>query len=450
MTFIKPDFLLHTKTARRLYEKYAASQPIIDYHSHLPPKDIAENRRFANLSEIWLEGDHYKWRAMRASGIEETLITGHADPYDKFAAWASIVPKTLRNPLYHWTHLELSRYFGIDDLLDARTAKDIWTRANDALQTDALRTHGILGKFDVRALCTTDDPADPLDWHAAVKASGLTTGVYPAFRPDRALDVHAPEIFNPWVDRLAATANVDISTFGAFVDALRARHQAFHDLGGRLSDHGLPYCYADECSDQEAAATFDRARAGKASTPEQARAFASWMMLLFGRLDAEKGWTKQLHLGALRNVNTRALATNGRDTGYDSIGDWPQAAALGAYLDRLNQERSLPKIIVYNVNPSDNYTLATMVGNFQDGSHGRPDPVRQRLVVRRSEGGHRVAAQRALERGPAGALRRHADRLALLHVLPAPRIFPTRALQSASAGRSIAASCRMTMSSRGN
>lgn len=368
MTFIRPDFLLHTKTARRLYETFAAHQPIIDYHSHLPPKDIANDRRFANLFEIWLEGDHYKWRAMRASGVDERLITGDADPYDKFAAWAATVPKTLRNPLYHWTHLELSRYFGIDELLDARNARAVWDRASEQLQTDALGTHGILRQFRVTTVCTTDDPAQPLDWHEAIKASSLETRVYPTFRPDRALDVHLPDIFNPWVDMLGATAGIDVTRFHGFVDALAQRHQAFHDSGGRLSDHGLPYCYADPCTEAEAAAAFDRARAGGANSPAQTRAFASWMMVFFARLDAEKGWTKQLHLGALRNVNTRALAANGRDTGYDSIGDWPQAEALGAYLDRLNQEGALPKIILYNVNPSDNYTLATMTGNFQDGS----------------------------------------------------------------------------------
>jgi glucuronate isomerase len=368
VTFINSGFLLHNRTARRLYDTYAAPQPIIDYHSHLPPRDIAENRRFANLFEIWLEGDHYKWRAMRANGIPERYCTGDATPYDKYLAWASTVPRCLRNPLYHWTHLELSRYFQIDELLDETTAPGIWDRANERLATDELSTHGILRTFGVKALCTTDDPADPLDWHLRIRASGLETKVYPTFRPDRALDVHAPDVFNPWVDKLAATTNADIGRFAGFLDALSARHQAFHDAGGRLSDHGLAVCYADPCTESEASAAFDRARAGRANTPEQSRAFASFMMLFFGRLDAEKGWTKQLHLGALRNVNTRAMQTLGRDGGFDSIGDWPQAEPLGAYLDRLNQEGALPRIILYNVNPAENYTLATMIGNFQDGS----------------------------------------------------------------------------------
>ena len=368
VTFIHRDFLLHNRTARRLYERFAEGQPIVDYHSHLPPRDIAENRRFANLHEIWLEGDHYKWRAMRANGVSERYCTGDADPYDKFLAWAATVPRCLRNPLYHWTHLELSRYFGIDDLLDEKTAPAIWKRANERLQSDELRPHGILKRFGVTALCTTDDPADPLQWHDTIRASGLETRVYPTFRPDRALDVHLPDVFNPWIEKLAATSDTRIVRFTDFLDALRKRHQAFHDAGGRLSDHGLNHCSADECTEADAAAAFDRARAGNANSPAQHRAFASFMMVFFGRLDAERGWTKQLHLGALRNVNSRALRSYGRDGGFDSIGDWPQAEALGAYLDRLDRENSLPRMVLYNVNPSDNYTLATMIGNFQDGS----------------------------------------------------------------------------------
>jgi len=366
--FINPTFLLHSDAAQRLYDTYAAPQPIIDYHNHLPPKDIAENRRFENLFEIWLEGDHYKWRAMRANGVEERFITGDASPYEKFLAWARTVPSCLRNPLYHWTHLELARYFGIDDLLDETTAPEIWRRANERLASEALRTHGILRQFNVTALCTTDDPAEPLHWHTAIRQSDLATRVYPTFRPDRAMDVHVPDVFNPWIDKLAAVSDIDIVRLDDLLDALRARHQAFHDVGGRLSDHGLSVCPAEPFVDAEVAATFGRARSGRTSTPEQARAFASYMMVFFGRLDAEKGWTKQLHLGALRNVNSRAMQALGRDGGFDSIGDWPQAEALGAYLDRLNREGALPRIILYNVNPSDNYTLATMIGNFQDGS----------------------------------------------------------------------------------
>ena len=368
MTFLGDDFLLQNEAGRRLYEAYAAAQPILDYHNHLPPRDIAENRRFNDLFEIWLEGDHYKWRAMRANGVEERYCTGNAAPVEKFKAWAATVPRTLRNPLYHWTHLELQRYFGIKELLDERTAMAIWEQTNEMLQSEDLRAQSILAKFNVRALCTTDDPADDLGWHAKIRDAGLSTRVYPAFRPDRALDVHAPADFNQWTDRLGSASNTSIVTFTDFLDALRRRHQDFHDLGGRLSDHGLSYCYADACSEREAAAIFDKARAGSASSPHDHARFAGYMMIFFGHLDAEKGWTKQLHLGALRNVNTRAMRTYGPNGGYDSIGDWPQAQSLGVYLNRLDEENALPKTVIYNVNPSDNYVFGTMIGNFQNGT----------------------------------------------------------------------------------
>ena len=368
MSFIHDDFLLETKAARRLFHTYAAPQPIIDYHCHLPPKDVAEDRRFANLFEIWLEGDHYKWRAMRASGIDERFCTGNAEPYGKFLAWARTVPQCLRNPLYHWTHLELKRYFGIDDLLDEKTAQSVWERANEKLKTPQLSAKGILGKFCVKAVCTTDDPADPLTYHETIAASGLATRIYPTFRADRVMDPHQPEVFNPWIDRLAKTANVHIAKLQDLLDALEKRHQAFHDFGGRLSDHGLDQAYAADCTDDRARAIFDKARAGTPATADEREAFASYLMVFFGRLDAEKGWTKQLHLGARRNANTRGLKKLGRDVGYDSIGDLPQVDSLGRYLDRLEQENALPKTVIYSLNPADNYAFATMIGNFQDGS----------------------------------------------------------------------------------
>ncbi len=340
----------------------------MDYHCHLPPKDIAENRQFANLFEIWLEGDHYKWRAMRANGVAERFCTGDATPYEKFEAWARTVPHTLRNPLFHWTHLELKRYFGIDELLDESTARSIWDRANEQLATDSLRVHGIFEKFKVRATCTTDDPTDDLRYHQQIAASGLATKVFPTFRPDKALNVHLPELFLPWLGKLAAASNIDISTFSRFLDAIKSRHDFFHSLGGRLSDHGLNHCYADFCSDDDAASIFDRALHGQAASPEEQGQFASYLMLYFGRLDAAKGWTKQLHLGARRNNSTRLFRTIGPDAGFDSMGDWSQADALGAYLDRLDQDNALPRTIIYNVNPVDNYAFASMIGNFQDGT----------------------------------------------------------------------------------
>ncbi|MCW3060739.1 MAG: D-glucuronate isomerase [Capsulimonas sp.] len=368
MSFINDDFLLQTKTARRLYRQYAAPQPILDYHNHLPPEDIASNRRFNNLFEIWLEGDHYKWRAMRANGVEEKYCTGGADPYDKFLAWAKTVPHTVRNPLYHWTHLELQRYFGIHDLLSEKTAPRIWEQANALLATPEFSTQGILAKFRVAALCTTDDPADDLAAHQVLAKSGIATKVFPAFRPDKALAVNDAKGFNAWVSRLEAVSGVSIGSLSEFLDALDQRHAFFHSLGGRLSDHGLAYCYADFPSEADAAAIFDRVRAGQTAGVDDHARFASYMMLFFGRLDSQRGWTKQLHLGALRNVSTRGTTRLGPDKGFDSIGDWPQSAALGAYLDRLQQEDALPKMILYNNNPVDNYPFATMIGNFQDGS----------------------------------------------------------------------------------
>ena len=367
MPFITEDFLLNNRTAKRLYHTYAEDQPVLDYHCHLSPRDIAENRQFRNLTEIWLEGDHYKWRAMRANGVAERYCTGDADPREKFLAWAETVPYTLRNPLYHWTHLELKRYFGVDELLDESSAPRIWDVTNALLATPEMRAHGILKRFRVTHLCTTDDPADDLACHRTIRASSLATRVLPAFRPDKALRVDQPDVFNAWVERLAAASNMDIGCLRDFSDALRRRHDDFHTMGARLSDHGLNQCYANFCAEPVAAAIFDRARKGQAAGPDDQTQFASYMMLLFGRLDAEKGWTKQLHLGAYRSANTRRLQEVGPDSGFDSIGDWPQVAALGAYLDRLEMEDALPKLIVYNVNPVDDYAFATMIGNFQDG-----------------------------------------------------------------------------------
>jgi glucuronate isomerase len=366
MAFIHPDFLLSGEAAKRLFHDYAEAEPILDYHSHLPPKDIAENRRFANLFEIWLEGDHYKWRAMRANGVPEEYCTGSADPWDKFLAYARTVPYTLRNPLYHWTHLELKRYFDIDCLLDESTAKTVWDRANERLESEELSVHGILRKFHVRAVCTTDDPADPLDWHAAIALSKLETKVYPTFRPDKAMNVDNPGAFNAWLARLGATAGIEITSLEELLSALRKRHDDFHAAGCRLSDHGLNICPDDFCIETTAAKIFNKARGGVAASVQDRSKFASFLMLFFGHLDHEKGWTKQLHLGARRNNNTRMFRQIGPDTGFDSMGDLPQASAFCSFLDRLEHDHALPKIVVYNNNPVDNYALATAIGNFQD------------------------------------------------------------------------------------
>jgi len=366
--FIHESFLLNNSTAKSLFHNYAEQEPILDYHCHLSPKDIAENRQFGNLFDIWLEGDHYKWRAMRAHGVDERFCTGNAAPYEKFAAWANTVPHTLRNPLYHWTHLELKRYFGITELLDQHNAKSIWEKANALLAGDGLSAQGILRKFKVATLCTTDDPADDLRYHKQIAESGLATKVYPAFRPDMALTVHLPGDFNAWVTKLGATTNVDIRNLSSLLEALQRSHDHFHKMGARLSDHGLDHCYASSCTESEAAAIFRKVQDGTAATPQEHEQFASFMMLFFGRLDAAKGWTSQLHLGALRNANTNRYRQLGPNVGFDSISDWSQVDALRTYLDSLDVEGCLPKTILYNLNPSDNYAFASMVGNFQGGS----------------------------------------------------------------------------------
>jgi len=367
LNFIHEDFLLHSKAACRLYHSYAAAEPILDYHSHLNPADIAGDQRFRNLYEIWLEEDHYKWRAMRANGVSERFCTGDATPREKFDAWARTVPFTLRNPLYHWSHLELKRYFGIDGLLDENSASAVWKRANSLLSAGGLTAQGILRKFKVRVLCTTDDPCDDLRHHRNLAAGEPGFRVYPTFRPDKAFLVNDPGEFNEWIRRLEEASNIEISSLPRFLDGLKQRHDSFHSAGARLSDHGLARCYATDCSERLAAAIFRKARNGKAATIREHEQFASYLMLYFGRLDAEKGWTKQLHLGPLRGVNTRRVRELGTDAGFDCIGDWPQVEAFCKYLDCLEQENALPKTIVYNLNPAENYAFATAIGGFQKG-----------------------------------------------------------------------------------
>ncbi|MEM7010931.1 MAG: glucuronate isomerase, partial [Verrucomicrobiota bacterium] len=364
MPFIHDDFLLKSEAARRLYHEHAKNQPIIDYHNHLPPQDIAENRQFANLFEIWLEGDHYKWRALRANGIEESLITGDGAPYDKFRAYADTVPKTLRNPLFHWTHLELTRYFGIEELLNSDSAEGIWNSTAEQLATPEFSTQALLKKFDVRALCTTDDPVDDLAHHQAIAASDCDVKVYPTFRPDKAMHVHLPEAWNAWIDQLSAAAGIDIGSYSALCDALKQRHDFFHSVGGRLSDHGMDRCFGLFCSDAEASAIFDKARGGAAASAEEQEKFATGLMLLFGQWAAEKNWTMQLHLGPIRNNNRKLFDQVGADIGCDSIGDFPQAETLSAFLGKLSETDSLPKVVLYNNNPRDNFVFATMAGNF--------------------------------------------------------------------------------------
>jgi glucuronate isomerase len=368
--FISDDFMLETNAAQRLYHDYAKSQPIIDYHCHLPPQQIAEDARFENMTRIWLYGDHYKWRLMRANGVPEEQCTGLASDWDKFLAWANTVPKIMRNPLYHWTHMELKRPFGIRDrLLSGDTAKSIWDECNKKLARPSFSARGLMKQFDVRCVCTTDDPVDSLQHHRALSNdSSWPVKVLPTFRPDKGMAVDKPQLFNTWVASLANAADVEISSFKHFIDAIRKRHDFFHEHGCRLSDHGIETAYGCDYTEREISAIFEKAHKGPDVTEEEAQKFKSAMMYEFGLMDHEKGWVQQLHFGALRNNNSRLFAALGPDTGFDSIGDFELAQPLSRMLDRLDKNNSLPKTIIYNLNPRDNALIVSMMGNFQDGS----------------------------------------------------------------------------------
>jgi len=368
--FITENFLLQTEAAVRLYHEYAKPMPIFDYHSHLPPQQIAQDHQFENLTRIWLAGDHYKWRAMRSAGVPERYCTGDASDWEKFLQWAETVPKTLRNPLYHWTHLELKRPFGISDrLLSPATAQGIWEHCNALLRQKEFSARGILRQMNVVLLCTTDDPTDDLRWHRHIaEDAAFPIRVLPTFRPDRALAVENPTGFRTWVDRLSQASGVPIHHFDSFLEALRVRHNAFHAAGCRLADHGLPVFYAEDYSAQEIESAFRRVyRDGQTLDVESATKFKSAVLLELAVMNAEKDWTQQFHFGCMRNNNTRAFQTLGPDTGFDSIGDWPQGAAMARFFDRLEQRGQLTRTILYNLNPADNELVATMLGNFQDG-----------------------------------------------------------------------------------
>lgn len=367
MSFITDDFLLQSQPARELYHNFAKEAPIYDYHCHLPPADVAEDRRFGDLYDIWLAGDHYKWRAMRTNGIHERYCTGDADPYEKFLAFCETVPHTVRNPLYHWSHLELQRYFGINDIINPANARRIWDQAAERLADPEFSARGILKRFKVAVVGTTDDPTDELQHHASVAKSDLATRMVPTFRPDKGLRVDSPQAFNDWVSQLQGIAGVECGDLDGFLRALEVRHDAFHALGARLSDHGLERAYYADTSQAEVAAIYQRARAGQAASAAEFEAFAFYVLRHVGRLNHAKGWTMQFHLGAMRSNNARAAKLLGPDTGFDSIHDVPQAAKLSRFLDSLDVDERLPKVILYNLNPADNYLMATMAGNFQDG-----------------------------------------------------------------------------------
>ena len=369
-SFLSDDFLLQTETARRLYHDYAKNQPIFDYHCHLPVEEIASNKNFLNLTRIWLNGDHYKWRAMRANGVDEELITGSASDHDKFRAWAATVPKTLRNPLYHWTHLELKHPFGIQGvLLDEDTADTIYSQCNELLGQPDFSTCGLMKRMNVKVVCTTDDPVDNLEHHQKIGAGEFCSArVLPAFRPDKAMAVEAPESYNNYLELLEQAADTDIVTYQDLLTALQKRHDFFHENGCRISDHGLEQPYCEEFTDQEIEEIFATVRSGKKIEISNVDQFKTALMLDLARMDCQKGWTQQFHFGALRNTNDGALKTLGPDTGYDSIGDFEIGRPLSKFFNILSTEGNLAKTILYNVNPRDNELLAAMTGNYQDGS----------------------------------------------------------------------------------
>lgn len=366
--FMGEDFLLQSKTAELLYNEYAKQMPIIDYHCHLSPQQIAEDIKFENLTQGWLYGDHYKWRAMRTSGVDESYCTGNKPDYQKFEKWAATVPYTMRNPLYHWTHLELKRYFGIHEILGPSSAKSIYENASAQIQTDHFSIKNLIRKMNVKVICTTDDPTDSLEYHKMVSESGFEVKIKPAFRPDKAMEVSSASNFVAYVKKLEAVTNLSVSSFEDYLFALQNRHDFFASMGCSVSDHGLEEIYVEDFTGQEIEAIFTKVHAGKELNILEQRKFKSCMLLHFAEWDWEKGWVQQYHLGALRNNNSRMLSKLGPDTGWDSIGDFSQASALSKFLNKLDSEDKLAKTIIYNLNPADNELMASMIGNFNDGS----------------------------------------------------------------------------------
>jgi len=367
--FITEDFLLQTKTARNLYHEHAEKMPIYDYHSHLPACQIACDHRFANLTQAWLYGDHYKWRAMRTNGINEKYVTGNADDYEKFEKWAQTVPNCIRNPLYHWTALELKNIFDIKDmLLGPETAREIYERCSEMLRTPEFSVRNIMRKANVKLVCTTEGPLDSLEHHKKIRWDHFEIKVHTAFRPDQTMAVEDITAMNVFIDKLEEVCNMEINSFQLYINAIWSRHAFFHENGCRLSDHGLDTAYAEDYTEKEIEKIFSKIKTGKDLDLSQCLKFKSAMMVELALMDYESGWVQQLHLGALRNNSTRMFNTLGRDIGCDSIGDLEIARPLSKFLDRLDKRKKLPKTILYNLNPKDNALCATMIGNFQDGS----------------------------------------------------------------------------------
>ncbi len=367
--FLTEDFLLQSKTAKTLYHEHAVKMPIYDYHCHLPASQIAADHRFANLTQAWLYGDHYKWRAMRTNGVAEEFITGKASDREKFDQWAGTVPYCLGNPLYHWTHLELKRPFGIrNKLLGPDTAEEIYDRASEMLDSPEFGVRSIMRKMNVKLVCTTDDPLDSLEYHRQIRHDRFEIKVYPAFRPDRAMAVEDLPGLNAFIDRLGGICDIEINNYHKYLEALRDRHKYFHDNGCRLSDHGLDTAYAEDYTETEIKNIFQKIICGKDLSGEERLKFKSAIMVEFALMDCEAGWVQQLHIGALRSNSTRLFNELGPDIGCDSMDDQLIARPLARFLDRLDASGDLARTILYNLNPRDNAVMATMIGNFQDGS----------------------------------------------------------------------------------
>ncbi len=363
------NFLLDNEVSQALYHDHAKNQPIIDYHCHLNPAFIANDRRFDNLGQIWLEGDHYKWRAMRTNGIDERFCTGKdTSDWEKFEKWAETVPYTMRNPLYHWTHLELRRAFGVDTLLKPETARDIFEECTAKLRTPEYSARGLMKQFNVETVCTTDDPIDSLEHHISLAKEGFSVKVLPTWRPDKAMAVENPAAFRAYIEQLSTVSGVSISHFADVIDALQVRHDFFASVGCKLSDHGIEEFYAEDYTQADIDSLFNKVYGGQTLTTQEIRQFKSAMMYEFAVMDHKKGWTQQLHYGAIRDNNSRLFAKLGPDTGFDSIGDFTVAKAMSKFLNRLDTTNQLPKTIIYNLNPRDNDLITTMLGNFQDGS----------------------------------------------------------------------------------
>ena len=366
--FIHEDFLLQSETAKHLYHNFAKSLPIIDYHCHLDPKMVAEDHQFSSITELWLGGDHYKWRALRANGVPEKYITGDASDWEKFEKWAETIPYAMRNPLYHWTHLELKTCFGIDKVLNPDTAKEIFDECNAKLQLPEYSAKNLMRRYKVEVVCTTDDPIDSLEYHKQIKESGFEIKVLPTWRPDKAMAVESASAFKTYIDTLSSVSGIKINSFKEIIDALLVRHKYFEELGCRLSDHGMEEFYAEDYTEAEIEAIFSKVYGGTELNEAEIKKFKSAMLVEFGKMDADTGWTQQFHYGVIRNNNTKMFKAIGPDTGFDSISQVITAKNMVKYFDTLNSMDKLTKTIVYNLNPSDNTMLATMIGNFQDGS----------------------------------------------------------------------------------